>query len=75
MGVAHRWQARRVVVVAQNIVERRRYVLEQRLGFSSDFARILHEGLPIYRGFAPRSCVARIRPRIYLQSEFESDIG
>jgi hypothetical protein len=69
MGAAQRRQARQVVVVAQNTVERRR------IWFSSDFARIPHEGLPIYGGFAPRSCVARIQPRTYLQSEFEPDVG
>jgi hypothetical protein len=47
----------------------------QRLGFDSDFARIPLEGLPNYRGFAPRSCAARIRPQIYLQSEFEPNVG
>jgi hypothetical protein len=38
----------RAVIVAKNSIERRRY------------ARIPHEGLTIYRCFAPRSCVARI---------------
>jgi hypothetical protein len=57
--------------MAQNIVEKQRYAWEWRLGFSLDFARIPREGLPIYTGFAPRSCVAMIQPRIYLQSEFE----
>jgi hypothetical protein len=61
--------------MAQNIVEKQRYAWEWRLGFSLDFARIPHEGLPIYTGFAPRSCVAMIRPRIYLQSEFEPDVS
>jgi hypothetical protein len=73
--VAQRRQARQAVIVAQNTVERRHYAWERWLWLSSDFARILHEGLPIYRGFAPRSCVARIRPRIYLQSEFELDVS
>jgi hypothetical protein len=59
---AQRWQARRAVTVAQNTVKRRRYAWERQLGFSSDFARISHESLPIYRGFPPRSCVARIQP-------------
>jgi hypothetical protein len=75
MGAAQRRQAHRAVTVAQNTVERQRYAWEQRLGFSLDFARIPHEGLPIYRGFIPRSCVAWIQPRIYLQSEFEPDVG
>jgi hypothetical protein len=61
-GAAQRRQARRAVFVAQNTIERWRYVWERWLEFSSDFARIPHEGLPIYRGFAPRSCIARIRP-------------
>jgi hypothetical protein len=42
------------------------YAWERRLGFSLVFAKIPHEGLPICRGFAPRSCVIRIQPRIYL---------
>jgi hypothetical protein len=55
MGVAKRRQARRAVTVAQNTVEWRRYEWEWWLGFSSVFAKIPHEGLPIYRGFAPRN--------------------
>jgi hypothetical protein len=53
MGEAQRRQAHRAVAMAQNTIERRRYAWERRLGFSSVFAKILHEGLAIYRGFAP----------------------
>jgi hypothetical protein len=62
MGAAQHRQAQRAVVVAQNTTKRRRYVCDQWLGFSSVFAKIPNESLPIYRWFAPRSCVARIRP-------------
>jgi hypothetical protein len=40
----------------------RRYAWERWLGFGSGLARIPHEGWPIYKGFTPWSCVARIRP-------------
>jgi hypothetical protein len=61
-GAAQCRQAHRAITVAQNTVEWRYYASEQRLGFSSVFAKIPHEGSPIYRGFAPRSCVTRIQP-------------
>jgi hypothetical protein len=65
-GAAQCQEARRAVTVAQNTVERQRYAWKRQLGFSSVFAKIPLEGLPIYSGFAPQSCIARIRPRIYL---------
>jgi hypothetical protein len=60
-GEAQRQQAHRTVIMAQNTTERQHYAWERWLGFSSYFARISHESLPIYRGFPPRSCVARIQ--------------
>jgi hypothetical protein len=65
-GVAQCRQARRAVTMAQNTVEWWRYAWERRLGFSSVFTKIQLDGSLIYRGFAPRSCVTRIQPRIYL---------
>jgi hypothetical protein len=65
-SAAQHRQAHQVVTVAQNTVEWWRYAWEQWLGFSSVFTKIPHEGSPIYRCFAPRSCVTRIQPRIYL---------
>jgi hypothetical protein len=53
MSAAQRQQAHRVVIVAQNTIERRSYAWEQWLGFSLVFAKVPYEGLPIYRGFAP----------------------
>jgi hypothetical protein len=74
-GATRRRQARRAVTVAQNTVEWRRYEQKRRLGFSSVFTKIPHEGSPIYRGFAPRSCATRIHVRRYLQSKFELSFG
>jgi hypothetical protein len=60
-GITQRRQARRVVVVAQNTVEWRRFVRKRCLGFSSVFAKISHDSSPIYRGFACRSRTTRIQ--------------
>jgi hypothetical protein len=75
MGAAQRRHARRVVTVAQNTVEWWRYVRKWRLGFSLVFAKIPHEGSPIYSSFAPQLCVTRIQLRSYLQSTFELGFG
>jgi hypothetical protein len=65
-GAAQSRQARQAVTVAQNIIEWQCYAWERRLGFSSVFSKVPHKGSPIYRGFAPRSCITRIQPRICL---------
>jgi hypothetical protein len=74
-GMAQHWQACHAVTVAQNTVELWHCVQKRRLGFSSVSQKIPHEGLPIYRGFAPRSCVTLIQLRSYLQSKFEPGFG
>jgi hypothetical protein len=52
-GAAQHRQAHRAVTVAKNTVEWRCYAWELRLGFSSVFTKIPHEGSPICRGFVP----------------------